>query len=89
MFTKDNMFKRFIWVYAQRGGNAPVDDMKTTNLKLKFRMAGSADRVCNAARIKVDGKGALIVFQTDGAVESFNISQLQSFLIQPVASKAA
>lgn len=58
------------------------------NLILNFKLAGeNRSRVCGATRIKVDGHGGLTVYDAgSGRSEKIDLSQLQSFSIQPLAS---
>jgi hypothetical protein len=60
-----------------------MDDL---NLILKFKLAGDDHlHVKGAARIKVDGRGALMLYNTQSrAVETIDIRALQSFSIQQV-----
>ena len=59
--------------------------MKTLNLLLKYKLAGdSRIHVKGATRIKVDGRGGLMLYDVNtGAAETINLSQLRSFSIQP------
>ncbi|HUI77447.1 MAG TPA: hypothetical protein VLY24_06010 [Bryobacteraceae bacterium] len=58
--------------------------MEKVNLVLKFQMAGKAGcYLRGAARIKVDGRGGLTLYDTDTAVaEKIDLSKLQSLSIR-------
>ena len=62
-----------------------MDDL---NLVLKFRVSGEqALRVKGAARIKVDGRGGLMVYDAqNGAAETIDLQSLQAFSIQTLHS---
>ena len=60
--------------------------MGNQNLILKFKLAGD-DRfhVKGAARIKVDGRGAMLLYNKQNrAVETIDLRALRSFCIQQV-----
>jgi hypothetical protein len=61
--------------------------MEHLNLVLKFKVAGDSRlHVKGAARIKVDGRGGLILYDArSGIAETVDLWNLQSFCIQPVA----
>jgi hypothetical protein len=58
--------------------------MDNLNLVLKFRVAGeSVLRVKGAARIKVDGRGGLMVYDAQsGDAETIDLQSLRAFSIQ-------
>ena len=60
-----------------------MDDL---NLVLKFRLAGdSRVQVKGASRIKVDGRGGLLVYDAKGeGVETIALGSLTSFCVQQV-----
>jgi len=60
--------------------------MKDLNLVLMFRLSGEGQmRVKGASRIKLDGRGGLMVYDAEnGAAETFDLQNLQSFSIQPM-----
>jgi hypothetical protein len=60
--------------------------MNDIKLLLKFEIAGDSRlHVKRATRIKVDGRGGLVLYSSlPGATETINLSQLQSFCIQPL-----
>ena len=61
--------------------------MDNLNLILKFKLAGD-DRlhVKGAARIRVDGRGALMLYNMQSrAVETIDLRTLRSFCIQQVS----
>lgn len=60
--------------------------MENLNLVLKFKLAGDGQlQVKGAARIKVDGKGGLMLYDPQGgAAETIDLGQLRSLCIQPV-----
>jgi len=66
---------------------------ETVNLVVSLKLAGEMGyHFCGATRIKVDGHGGLTVYSAEnGPAEKFQISDVQSFAIQPVscAGKAA
>ena len=57
---------------------------KNLNLVLSFKLAGESDcRVRGAARIKVDGHGALTVYDAgSGLAERIDLAELQSLSIR-------
>jgi len=63
------------------------------NLILSFKLVGDRNsHVCGAARIKVDGRGALTIYDAgSGYVEKIALADLQSLSIQSLgcASQAA
>jgi len=59
-----------------------MDDL---NLVLKFSVAGDArQHVKGAVRIKVDGRGGLLLYNTQGGVEAIDLGALESFSVQQV-----
>ena len=58
--------------------------MDNLNLILKFKVAGDANlHVKGAARIKVDGRGGLMLYDAQGGpAEMISLHSLQSFCIQ-------
>ncbi|HXP87629.1 MAG TPA: hypothetical protein VN841_23050 [Bryobacteraceae bacterium] len=57
--------------------------MNNPNLLLKFKLAGdSRIRIQSAARIKVTGSGDLILYDSTGDAEAFDLSRLEVFSIQ-------
>ena len=61
--------------------------MDNLNLILKFKLAGDDHlHVKGAARIKVDGRGTLMLYNTQSrAVETIDLRTLRSFSIQQVS----
>ena len=61
--------------------------MTSTNLVLTFMLSGdSRVHVRGAARIKVDGRGGLTVFDAEkGGTEVVNLGRLRSLTIQSAA----
>ena len=61
--------------------------MEKLNLVVKFSL--SSDRrlhVKAATRIKVDGRGGLMLYDAeDGSLETIDLQELQAFSIQPIA----
>ena len=64
--------------------------MKAFHLLLTFELQGAPEvRTQKAARISLDGKGALVVYGERGEVkEHLRLAQLRSFAIQPVTAPA-
>jgi hypothetical protein len=61
--------------------------MKDQNLVLMFRLAGEGQlRVKEASRIKLDGRGGLMVYSENGPAETYSLQNVQSFAIQPMKS---
>jgi len=62
--------------------------MKDLNLVLMFRLSGEGQmRVKGASRIKLDGRGGLMVYDSEnGSTETFDLQNMQSFSIQPMQS---
>ena len=62
--------------------------MKDLNLVLMFRLAGDGQmQVKGASRIKLDGRGGLMVYDSEnGAAETYDLQKVQSFSIQPMKS---
>jgi hypothetical protein len=60
--------------------------MKDLNLVVMFRLSGDGDmRVRGASRIKLDGRGGLMVYDSEnGAAETYELQNVQSFSIQPL-----
>jgi hypothetical protein len=59
--------------------------MTSPNLVLTFTLAGdSRVHVRGAARIKVDGRGGLTLFETEKGNESVSLGCVQSLTIQSV-----
>jgi hypothetical protein len=59
--------------------------MTSPNLVLTFTLAGdSRVHVRGAARIKVDGRGGLTIFETEKGNESVSLGSVQSLKIQSV-----
>lgn len=60
--------------------------MKDLNLVLMFRLSGEGQmRVKGASRIKLDGRGGLMVYDSEnGAAETYDLENVQSFSIQPM-----
>ncbi len=60
--------------------------MKDLNLVLMFRLSGEGQlRVKGASRIKLDGRGGLMVYDSEnGAAETYDLESMQSFSIQPM-----
>lgn len=65
--------------------------MNNLNLILKFKLAGDDHlHVKGAARIKVDGRGALMLYNAQSrAVETIDLRTLRSFSIQQVSPARA
>jgi hypothetical protein len=62
-------------------------EMKDLNLVVMFRLSGEGDmRVKGASRIKLDGRGGLMVFSENGTAETYALQNVQSFSIQPMKS---
>jgi hypothetical protein len=61
--------------------------MNKLNLILKFKLAGDGHfHVKGAARIRVDGRGGLMLYGTQsGAVETIDLQALRSLSIQQVS----
>ena len=59
---------------------------KDVNLVLMFRLSGDGQmRVKGASRIKLDGRGGLMVYDSEnGVAETYDLHNLQSFSIQPL-----
>ncbi len=60
--------------------------MKDLNLVLMFRLSGDGQmRVKGASRIKLDGRGGLMVYDSEnGAAETYDLENMQSVSIQPL-----
>ena len=60
-----------------------MDDL---NLVVKFVVAGDGElQVKGASRIKVDGRGGLVLYDTGGeSVETIALGRLKSFCLQQV-----
>jgi len=59
--------------------------MDNLNFVLQFKRAGDPSlRVHGAARIKIDGRGGLIVYSENGAAEKLVLSELVDMSIRPV-----
>jgi hypothetical protein len=65
--------------------------MDNLNLVLTFKLAGDAGvHVRGAARIKVDGRGGLMLYDTQGdGAETIDLRTLQSFCIHQVTGARA
>jgi hypothetical protein len=60
--------------------------MNKANLVVTFQLAGQAgQRVKTASRIKIDGRGALVLYGRNGATEEVSLGQLQNFQIRTLA----
>jgi hypothetical protein len=59
--------------------------MRNLNLVLRYKLAGdSRFHVRGAGRIKVDGRGDLVLYDPQGApAEAIEVGQLQSLSIHP------
>jgi len=53
---------------------------------LMFRLSGDGQmRVKGVSRIKLDGRGGLMVYDSEnGAAETYDLQKMQSFSIQPL-----
>ena len=61
--------------------------MKDLNLVVMFRLSGDGQmHVKGASRIKLDGRGGLMVYSENGATETYPLQNVQSFSIQPLKS---
>ena len=62
--------------------------MKNLNLFVTFKLSSdSQTRVKGASRIKLDGRGSLMLYDTEnGMAETIDLRKLQSFSIQPVSA---
>jgi hypothetical protein len=60
--------------------------MQNLNLLLKYQLAGDGEvHVKPATRISIDGLGSLLVYDAQSdSVETIELQQLQSFLIEPL-----
>ena len=60
------------------------------NLVLRFKLAGDPQyRVCNPTRIKVDGRGAMTIYDgSSGLAEEIELTQLQSFSLHSLGLSA-
>jgi hypothetical protein len=59
--------------------------VEKSNLVLRFKLAGdSRVHVKGAARIRVDGRGGLMLYNGRGTAEEIDLRRLQSFSIQTV-----
>jgi hypothetical protein len=58
--------------------------MKNLTLLLKFKLAGDSRlHVKHATRIKIDGRGGLLLYDVrTGMAKTLDLSQLRSFIIQ-------
>lgn len=60
--------------------------MGNKNLVLMFKRAGdSGMQVKTASRIKIDGRGALVLYGRNGATEEVSLGQLQTLQIRTLA----
>ena len=61
--------------------------MKDQSLVLMFHLSGEGHmRVKGASRIKLDGRGGLVVYSENGTAETYALQNMQSFSIQPLNS---
>jgi hypothetical protein len=58
--------------------------VRDMNLVVKFRLADGEVQVRAAARIRVDGRGGLTLFGTNGEADAIQIRDLQTFSIHSV-----
>ncbi len=59
--------------------------MNNLNLVVMFRLSNDDQmRVKNAARIKLDGRGSLLLYDAEGAHETIDLRNVRSFSIQPL-----
>jgi hypothetical protein len=60
--------------------------MAMTNLILKYQIKGQEDvHVCGAARIKIDGLGGVMIFDTQRGINTrLELRHLQSFSLLPI-----
>jgi hypothetical protein len=57
--------------------------MENRNLVLELKLRGDSEaRVIGAARIRVDGRGSLLLYGQQGAPASIRLGELQSFAIR-------
>jgi hypothetical protein len=65
--------------------------MSDLRMVIKFKLAGdSQHRVKGAVRMKVDGRGSLLLYGGQGEViESLQVRDLEAFSIHPVPVAAA
>jgi len=60
--------------------------MENLNLVLKLKLHGDTDlRVIGATRIKVDGRGRLLLYGTHHTPANIRLAELQSFSIRQVS----
>ena len=63
--------------------------MEHLNFVLQYKLASDQSlRVSGAARIKIDGRGGLIVYSQDGMAEKIMLSDLVAMSIQAVERQA-
>jgi len=59
--------------------------MKNLNLVVMFRLSSDDQvHVRNASRIKLDGRGSLMLYDAEGAPETIDLRNVRSFSIQPL-----
>jgi len=59
--------------------------MKDLNLVVMFQLSDDAQMcVKGASRIKLDGRGGLMVYSENGLAETYDLQKVQSFSIQPM-----
>jgi hypothetical protein len=63
--------------------------MENLNFVLKYKLASDRNfRAHAAARIKIDGRGGLIVYSENGMAEKITLSDLVAMSIQPAPLQA-
>jgi len=62
--------------------------MKNLNLLVTFKLSTDGQmRIKGASRIKLDGRGSLMVYDPEnGVAETIDLRNLQAFSIQPVSA---
>lgn len=57
--------------------------MNDFNLVVKLKLAnGGGVQIKGAARIKVDGRGSLMLFDPQGGIEAIEVGQIESFSVK-------
>lgn len=57
--------------------------MDNLNLMVNFKLAGSADvQIKCATRMKIDGGGAVLLYDANGREERVDVGQMEAFSVQ-------
>lgn len=60
--------------------------MNNLNLMVKFKLATSGDvQIKGVSRMKVDGRGSVLLYDSNGEVERIDVRQMESFSVHALS----